>query len=215
MEAETHTEQPNTEELFLADGHKVTFIDSHHVGMHSEVVDLLPNVLKKIDPSKLSQYGSINIPLESDQSAGKANIAKIPRDDQGNIREGVQIVYAPRLDAKNQPLTKKDGTIVYSQWVKGLSPEDIPNTTHIRVSFKMKDGVPDTEGETYKIVTAYVNPGVNSPPEYTGPTGNDALDKLSHDFWRGEEAYAFVYDESKMDLSKMVVLDIYDPHNNI
>ncbi len=79
----------------------------------------------------------------------------------------------------------------------------------------MKNGVPDTTDGKYKIVTAYGNPGVNSPPEYTGPTDNIALDKLSHDFWRRENGYAFVYDESKMDLTNLVVIDVYDPHFNI
>ncbi len=92
------------EELEMAGTAKAVFAESNHIGMHPEVTKLLPSILKKIDPSNLTQYGSINIALEPDQTAGKANIAKIPREENGDIRDGVQIVYAPRVDPMGKRL---------------------------------------------------------------------------------------------------------------
>jgi hypothetical protein len=152
--------------------------------------------------------------VEFENSLGKSEVVSVP------VREGIEIVYAPRLDNQGKPRMKADGSgPLYSRWVKGITSEEIPDCHTLKMI--------QTEPERWvKLITAF--PTAGDPPQEAGGSWDrfPAAKNPALAYWenigadgnpidQGIQGHAFIYDESKLDTSNILSECPYDKTPNL
>lgn len=186
-----------------------------HLKSHPEILAHITDILNKIDWSEATpedKYQPFNIRLEG-VYLGKTQVIEVPD------REGVVIVYAPRVHHNGEP-RKQLGTdnLLYSRWALGVANHEIPDNRFVRIILNRP---PNQTEERYwlEVITAYPNDGKDTPREAGADFTRRPQDKApALRFWEGIDSdgkvvdggHAFVFDKNQIDMGYLTFECPYD-----